>query len=342
MATKLTTDWHIATKRVGGTTPESQGALCAYLRDSLAKQLDNNDHLICGDLLNEFTVPTHELVETYRILYGWLVKYGKRLALLRGNHDFSVRGMQMSSFDLLGTILKEQFPEQVTVATEVTAWKQFILVPHLPNNEILNLEVAKLASVRDKVIVFHANIDNFHAAETLHSLCLSMEQVEDLVSRGNLVVCGHEHQHRKLVNDRCVVLGNTVPSSIADCLGSPFKYAALVKGTDYELVQTWNADGNYAEVDWRDLSEVEGGDFVRVIGDAKAEEAAEVIGAISKFRQRWGGFVATNAVKVEGQQMVNDMASQSVEDIRAYDVLDAILQELDAREASVVRSLISQ
>lgn len=210
--TKLTTDWHIATKRMGGTTPESQVQLCNHLRNQLTLQLDDNDHLICGDLLNEFTVPTHELVETYRIFADWLARYGKRLALLRGNHDFSVRGAQMSSFDLLGTILKEQFPNQVTVATEVTEWKQFILVPHLPNNEILNLEVAKLGKVMDKVIVFHANVDNFHAAVTLHSLCLSMEQIEDLVSRNNLVVCGHEHQHRKLVNGRCVILGNATPS----------------------------------------------------------------------------------------------------------------------------------
>lgn len=343
MATKLTTDWHVAVRRTGGTTPQSQVALREYLRAQLQEQLDDNDHLICGDLFNDFTVDTLELMETYRIFSEWLSKFGRKLALLRGNHDFHMRGGQASSFDLLGTILREQYPEQVTVAAEVTEWKQFILVPHLANNDILNIEVSKLESVEGRVIVFHANIDNFHAADSQHSLNLSNEQVATLVGNGNLVVCGHEHQHRKLENGRCVVLGNTAPSSVADCLGTNNKYAMVVTGTNYELISVWSAAGSYAEVHWRDLADDYDDEpqFIRVVGDATAAESADVISNISKFRQRSNAYVITNAVKVDGAAALDEMSGDAVENIKAFDVLGAIFEHLDGREVETVKELLA-
>ena len=339
MTTKITTDWHCGVKRVAGTTPVTQQQLRDGLRAELAAQLDDHDHLIAGDLLDSFTVDTGEVIALYHIFADWLTKYGRRLALLRGNHDFSMRGSAASSFDLLSSILRAQFPEQVTVASEVTEWKQFILVPHLPNNDILNLEVAKLGDVRDKVVVFHANVDNFFASDSQHSLNLSMEQVEDLVGRGNLVLVGHEHQHRQLVDGRCVVLGNTAPSSVADCLGNDAKFCAYVSGTEYELVETWRADDNFAELDWRDLSDG-GHKFIRVVGDATAEQAADVVNAIAKFRQASSAMVISNAVRIEGQELLAEMGVDSVEAIKKFDVTGAIFSRLTEREIEVVKELL--
>ena len=345
MTTKITTDWHIGVRRVAGTTPVTQQQLRDVLRNKLAETLDDNDHLIAGDLLDHFTVETSELIALYHVFSEWLTKYGRRLALLRGNHDFSIRGSQASSFDLLASILRAQFPDQVTVADVVTEWKQFVLVPHLPNNETLNIEVAKLKDVRDKVVVFHANIDNFFAAESQHSLCLSIEQIEDLVSRGNLVLCGHEHQYRELVNGRCVVLGNTYPSSIADCLGNDRKVAAYVTGTDIELEETWRSEGNYLEIDWQELRNGTAAPdehrFIRITGEAKADQAADVVNVVAKFRQMSDALVIGNAVKVAGQAVFDEMALESTESIKAFDVLGCIFEKLEPREVEVVRSLIS-
>ena len=330
---------------MAGTTPATQQQLRDVLRDKLAATLDDNDHLIAGDLLDHFTVETSELIALYHVFSEWLTKYGRRLALLRGNHDFSIRGSQASSFDLLASILRAQFPDQVTVADVVTEWKQFVLVPHLPNNETLNIEVSKLKDVRDKVVVFHANIDNFFAAESQHSLCLSIEQIEDLVSRGNLVLCGHEHQYRELVNGRCVVLGNTYPSSIADCLGNDRKVAAYVTGTDIELEETWRSEGNYCEIDWQELRNGTAAPdehrFIRITGEAKADQAADVVNVVAKFRQMSDALVIGNAVKVEGQVVFDEMALESTESIKAFDVLGCIFEKLEPREVEVVRSLIS-
>jgi predicted phosphodiesterase len=267
------------------------------------------------------------------------LKYGKKLALVRGNHDWKPSGEnRYSSFDLITSILKQHFPEQVTVASTVTEWKQFVLVPHLANSDILNLEISKLKDVSNKVVVFHANVGNFFAAETQHSLNLTMEQVEDLVSRDNLVIFGHEHQYRSLVSGRCVVLGNTAPSSIADCIGSPFKYAAIVSGTEYELIPAWDHLNSYIEADWRDLTNIDGYNFIRVVGNATALEAAAVIKAVSQLRQRSEAFVITNSVRVEGQDMT--MNTESIESIKAFDVMGAIYAELNEREIETVKELM--
>ena len=340
MKTKVTTDYHVAVKRVGGTTPLSQENLRQYIRAALAHQLDDNDHLIAGDLFSDFTVDTYELVETYKIFSTWLAAYGRKLALVRGNHDFSIRGMALSSFDLLSTILTDQFPQQVTIASDVTCWKQFILVPHLPNNDILTAELSNLSSVTGKVVVFHANVNNFFAAEAQHSLNVTIEQVEDFVSRNNLVIFGHEHQYRSLVNGRCLVLGNTVPSSIADVLGSPFKYSATVTGTDYELKTTWKAEDAYVEADWRALDGIKA-QFIRVTGEATSAEAAEVIKAISTLRQGSDAFVIGNAVKVAGHDMSGEKAAESIENLKAFDVMGAIMAELNEQEQEVVKGLMA-
>ena len=335
MTTKVTTDWHIGVKRLGGTTLESQQALMQYLRDSLQAQLDDCDHLIAGDLLDCFTIDTSELIATYNIFSSWLSKYQRKLAIMRGNHDFHMSALKMSSFDLLAHILKYQFPEQVTVANDVTKWKQFILVPHLPNNDILLDAIQNLQDIEGHVIVFHANVDNIHAAESEHSLNISIEQIKDLVSRGNSVLVGHEHKSRSLLGGKCIVIGNTAPSSISDCIGDPFKNAIRVEGNHIEVVPTWDHLDSYVEVDWRDLDDIGQWQFIRVTGTASAQEAADVIKAVSKLRQSSQAFVIGNAVKVAGSELVN-----SVESIKAFDVLGAIYAELNDEEKECVKGLL--
>lgn len=341
MTTKITTDWHISTKRGGGTTPVSQAALRQYLRDSLEAQLDDTDHLIAGDLFNEFTVDTSELMDTYRIFSSWLNTYGRRLALLRGNHDFHLSGAKVSSFDLLGEILRSQFPDLVTVADTVTKWKQFVLVPHLANQDILNIEIDRLGDVVGKVVVFHANLSNPFAAESQHSLNLTRDQVGDLVRRENLVVFGHEHQYRSYFEKRCLVLGNGAPSSIADCIGNAHKFAAFVTGTEYDLETIWSADGNYAEIDWRELDDAdEGLKFIRVVGECTAEQSAEMVNAVATLRQKHGAFVISNAVKVDGLAAIEDGVADSLENLATFDVMDELAEVLTSEELDKVKALM--
>lgn len=344
MPTKLTTDWHLGVHRGAGTTPTSAAALRDNLKLRFAAELSDCDHLVCGDLLNDFTVDTTELIGVYEIIANWLSAYGKKLCLLRGNHDYQPRGDKSSSFDLLGRILQGQFPDQVTVANSVTTWKQFTLVPHLANQDLLTLELSRLADVKDRVIVFHCNIDNRFVADSQHSLGLASEQLKPLVDHGNLIVVGHEHQGRKLLGGRLLVLGNSAPSSIADCLGNDFKYSATVKGTEYSLEPIWDALGSYTEVDWEKLHEPIAStiQFIRITGTATAAQASDVISAIARYRASSSALVISNAVVVEGVAGMDELANASLQQVKSFDVFMALLELLEPAEQKAVKELLEE
>ncbi len=342
MSTKISTDWHIAVSRSGGTTPASQTELRKYILKSFADCLDGTDHLVCGDLFNSFMVETAEVLETYKVLATWLAKYGKSLALMRGNHDFSIRGSQESSFDLLSSILQIHFPAQVIVARDVTIWKNFILVPHLPNNDLLDMAIEDIEFVKDKFVVFHANLDNPWAEAADHSLNVSMQQAKDLVARGATVLFGHEHVSRRLLGDKVVVLGNTAPSSISDCLGNDFKFAHRLEDGVLSTIPTWSRSGpnGYVEMDWQELDYDAEASFIRVTGEATAEQAEAVVEAIAKFRNKHSAFVISNAVRVDGVASQEALESASAETIRSFDVMSALLEGFDEREREVLRGLV--
>ena len=340
MKVKVTTDWHIGAKRTAGATPASNDALGAYMLESLKKALDPNfPHLIMGDLLDQFTIDAATLFNVYQVLRSFLAT-GQELAVVRGNHDYHPRATQVSSFDLLMGILEHQFPRTLTVARKVTRWRQFVLVPHLPNNDLLKIEVEKLSDVEDSVIVFHANYDNNFAADSQHALNLTPDMVGPLIKRGNVLALGHEHQYRTLEQRRVLILGNGVPSSVADCLGCDAKFAAYFDGLDYELEPTVHINDVFTRTDWRNLDTALDYQFIRVEGTATAEEAAEVVDAVARFRARSQAYVVTNAVKVEGVAAFDDLAEMSLEQITAFNVLDALCETLTPEESAVVMELL--
>ena len=138
-----------------------------------------------------------------------------------------------------------------------------------------------------------------------------------------------------------LVVGNQFPTSVSDCLGNETKHAVRLKYTGLEMVKTWSRDGFYLEVDWRQLDEGAGADFIRVTGEATSAEAAEVIKAISTLRQTSDAFVITNAVKISGHDMSGEMAVESVENLRAFDVVGAIMSELTEQEQVIVKGLLA-
>jgi len=79
--------------------------------------------------------------------------------------------------------------------------------------------------------------------------------------------------------------------------------------------------------------------FIRVTGEASANEAADVVSAIAKYRAKSDAFVITNAVKIAGAEGV-DTLPESLESAKAFDVLGAILETLDEKERAVVKTLM--
>jgi hypothetical protein len=157
---------------------------------------------------------------------------------------------------------------------------------------------------------------------------------------GWTLVFGHEHVGRTLHDGRVIVVGNQFPSSVSDCIGDTDKHCLRIQGGSLQLERTWSAHENYAEVDWRNLEVPDNCKFIRVIGEASAAESAEVIKAVSKLRQSHSAYVITNAVKTEGCDLSNELTN-SIEDIKVFDVVGAIMGELTEQEQSVVKGLLN-
>lgn len=338
-------DLHLGVTRSGGTTPQSQTALRDYLRTCLAHTLYDysGQHVVInGDLFDSFQVETGEVIAAHKIFSNF-IKDGGTLTLIMGNHDASAKGDKVSSFHLLAHILESTDPDSVDVVDHTRGFSCIgdgvFAISHCMNQALFDLELAKAAKHdgEDSYLLLHCNYKNGFAENSDHSLNINDEQVGALMRAGWTLVLGHEHQGYTLRGGRVIVVGNQFPSSVADCIGDPEKHLLVIDG-GHEFVCTWDANGSYIEANWRDLTNIDGYNFIRVVGNATALEAAAVIKSVSQLRQRSDAYVITNSVKVEGQDMT--MNTESIESIKAFDVMGAIYAELNEREIETVKELM--
>lgn len=341
-------DVHAGFHRAGGTTPASQEALRSYLLTRFEKLLVKTPEThtcIAGDLFDDFDVPIRDLLHVYMVLQAYLAR-GNSLTLVAGNHDHQPRGEKVSSFEMLAHVLDQQFPGNVTVI-DIDQWdgnNEFIVLAHCSNQTIFD---EKLAEVLEAVkmgmrVLLHANYDNNFAAASDHSLNVTSQQALAFAQKGATLIFAHEHQARTALGGSVVVLGNQWPTSINDCLRNEDKCAHILNG-GLTKVPTWGRAGEagYGEVDWRDVGVNAIGEsvkFIRVVGEAEASEAAEVMNVISKLRTKSSAFVITNAVKIAG---VADCAAlpESFEATSKFEVMDFIEQHVEPEEFKVVMEL---
>lgn len=335
----ITSDVHIGAQRSAGTTPLTAWQLRQYLLEEFKQIVEATEGDLCilGDLFDTGNIPMADVLTTWQILTAWLQR-GNKLILVRGNHDVFSNSVVLSSFQFLCKLLTAQYPEQALEVSEpmMLPGRSIYVVPHVMNQELAELAFSKVPECG--VALFHLNYENKFAVESDHSLNLSIDQAMALPVKQ--IIIAHEHQHRTALGGKVLLPGNPFPSSISDCLGNTVKYKTVIIEGKVELVETWQAQGNYAEQDWRSLSD-DGSKFIRVVGEASAEESADVVTAISKFRNKSKALVITNAVKVEGAAD-GEQIQVTLEQVKAFDVLDALLETLDEREQGVVKKLLRE
>lgn len=318
----VTSDWHLGAIRSGGTTP----ATAYQLRQDLLKQFEemlydivtDGDLAVNGDLLDTSSIPMADLAKVFAVLSDWLVRTGKHLYGITGNHDASRNSANFSSFKFLMTLLVDQFPEQVTHVFGGQLIRENVYVlSHVDNQDIFNLELGKVPAC--EYVLLHCNYSNHFAVESDHSLNLSEEQAKNLPVKH--VVMGHEHNGRTELKGKVVIVGNPAPSSVSDCINDPVKHMLKITDAGMEFIETWRAEGDYSEQDWHNLEDR--GRFIRVAGVATAAEADKLVTVLSRFRKEAKCLVLTNAVKIEG---VNDSAelSLSFEEVTSFNVRAAL------------------
>ncbi len=342
-------DLHLSVQRKGGTTPVSQEALRGFLYGSLATLLDASpeDHLLInGDLMDGFDVATRDWLDAYLLFSPWLAK-GKRLTLVAGNHDWVARGDKVSSFEALGAVLKTAYPDAVTVVginESSTVAPGVLAIAHHANQDLFDAALEKALALAGSyhTLLLHCNLNNRFAQQSDNSLDLSDSMARKFKDIGVHILLAHEHNHRIVGN--VTVLGCQWPTSIADCLDSPEKFAHTLTGSVLMKLITWSADGpkGYTQLDWRGLADYTGSHgFIRIAGGAKSSEAAEVINTISKFRQKSGALVISNAVAIDGMVQAEDLPS-SFEAAKAFDVVAFVHKHLDVRETATFDKLLEQ
>jgi UDP-2,3-diacylglucosamine pyrophosphatase LpxH len=331
-------DLHIGAQRAAGTTPLTAWQLRQYLNSEFERLVQEVDTDLCilGDLFDTGNVPMADVLAVWETLRAWLSK-GCRLYLVKGNHDDSRNTTVLSSFQFLCRLLSAEFGDQAVEVSspQLLADHGAYVLCHVTNQDIFD-QVLATAPACDYWLI-HANFNNSFAVQADHSLNVSLEQA--MKAPAKHLVFAHEHQARKGLNGKVFVAGNQFPSSVADCLGNEAKYLTRLAGSAPERVQTWNREGNYAEQDWRALKD-DGCKFIRVVGEASAAEAADVVSAISKFRNKAKALVITNAVKIEGTAD-GEQIQITLEQVKSFDVLSALLECLDEREQGVVKGLLA-
>lgn len=344
-------DLHIGPHRTGGTTPISYALLSNYAHDCFAQLLDlaepDEDVLVNGDLFDGFVISNNDLVRAFNtVLDAFRLGKIRKLILSRGNHDISKNSEKLSSFDVFGSMLTAALGvERVIVVIDyeqvITDAGPVWILPHLPNQELFNLALDDIGKNPRPYLFVHANFDNGFAEEADHSLNMSKVQAERLHRAGvKSIIFGHEHQQRQEASGVFVV-GNQFPTSISDCLGNSMKRALRVEQHSMTTITTWEDRGSYMEVDWTKLSTVPPEiEFIRVKGEATAEQAADVLAAVSTLRKSHNAFVITNAVEVDGRSM-DVSALEAVENVQRFDVLTFLKDNLTPEQQGAVDAIVA-
>jgi DNA repair exonuclease SbcCD nuclease subunit len=333
-------DTHCGAIRSSGTTPRSAWQLRQYNLQQFGMLLEraDGDLLINGDLLDTFSIPYTDLFEVYGMLRSWLAK-GHDLYLPPGNHDLSKTTTTMSSFQFLCKLLESHpnmhimdEPGEIEVAGQ-RGW----VIPHVTNQDLFDIALSEVPP-GIKYLFLHCNYDNKFAMVSDHSLNLSAEQARNL--KVERIILGHEHQRNEHQAGKVLVVGNQIPTSIADCLGNDAKY--MLRITDkIEWLPVWERSGSFERVDWKDAKSVSpDAQFIRVEGEASTIDAAAVASAISKLRSTHNAFVITNAVKIEGRDASGEKIS--LEQIQNYNILDALMKRLTPAQVVVVKKLMEE
>ena len=296
-------DTHLGVRRQSGTTPESRAALSEFMYQQFSQLLaltQGNDLMILGDLFDCYQVSKKDEIRVYQLLSQWQRDNPQqRLILVAGNHDLSRNSKDISSFENLCTYLTHQSHHGTQmVMGEIGYLPEYhtAIVPHLPNQALFDDAIESLFQLPDLAYVcFHCNYDNHFAQQSDHSLNLSAEVAQRFAQQHTHLIFAHEHQQRDFSHVH--IIGNQIPSSIADCLGNTSKRLAYLENNELYYQTVLTLSELYSEHDWQNDA-LPHTPFIRLTGTAEYEQAVEVIQRIAHIRKQSSAWVVSNAVQI--------------------------------------------
>lgn len=328
-------DTHIGVIRTAGTTPTSALALRKFALNKLAAILDNTneDLVVLGDLLDTYSIPMQDLLETYNLFKVWLEK-GHKLHYVAGNHDLSRDSTKLSSFQFLANLLSGVNCTYLEGAGWVDEAKGVYAISHCLNQDIYDMHIEQVPEC--KYLLLHCNFDNHFATQSDHSLNCSKEQAAEC--KAEKIVFAHEHNHRTALSGKVFVLGNQFPSSVSDCLSPQDKFMHRLTDSGIERIKVWDREENFIDMPWNALTDTNA-KFIRISGTATPEQAGEAATAVALYRRQSDAFVVTNAVQVLADGETERASLESLEAVQSFDVMAALKAVLTPEEFAVIEAL---
>lgn len=325
-------DIHAGAVRSAGTTPTTRQTLRERILLKLESLLpDQGDLLIGGDLFDATHIAASDLFATYGILTRWLTAHpNSYLYSSRGNHDCASSSNVMSSFDLLGKLLTMHFPDRYVHIDKPTATPHGYVIPHMPNQVLFDDAIAAVPEC--DFLFVHCNISNCFAAQSDHSLNLSLEQIA--ACKAKQIVCAHEHHGRTL--GKVTIPGNQIGSSVSDWLSPGDKQYAVIRDGKLTLHTCARRADEFAEMPWNDLKPSTA-PFIRISGEATAAQASEALAAVAAYRRTSEALVVANAVKVQAAEGAD--FEDAVADMKGYDVMSMLREVLEPNEVKILEGL---
>jgi len=320
MKTLILNDQHFGIKKRGGSTPESSKALEDWMFEQFKQHLaiPHDELILLGDLCDSRTVPEHVMSRIIQLLVG------ENCTIVLGNHCLGgVNDTTISSTEFMAHLLR------ATLIKKPTQIRDMYIIPHLFNQEAHEEAVA--ACPEECFMLTHCNIVNTFAVGD-HSLNLSDKEITVLGKKSVQVISGHEHARRTYRNVE--IIGNQMPSSIADCLNKD-SYACVIEDGNIEFIPTWQPEGDYLECDYTEIAPSDYR-FIRVNGTCQVSEFPSVVREISQLRKTSDAFIISNNVQVQ----LSESETVSLEEVTNFNILDLLLERIEEEFREDIKTCI--
>ena len=111
----------------------------------------------------------------------------------------------------------------------------------MPNQDLFDLELATARMGNGATSCCTPTTTTSSTVESDHSLNVGVEQAQGLIERGWKLVFAHEHQQRTALDGNVVIIGNQIPTSVADCLGNDSKQFATIRLVTCRHTSRWTS-----------------------------------------------------------------------------------------------------
>lgn len=335
----FSSDYHIGTNLSTHTTHASRAALKDALFNQAMKVTDQpGSHYIGGDLVNSYKNDESTIHQALTIL-------SRVTSCLMGNHDVTNRADSLGTMELLEPVV-DMVPAVMNqcVPQEFDEGEVFItMVPHtntqgMFETTLYGLGNKAMARRETQILVLHCNYElPWESNET--TLNLTEEMAKKLLEVYDLILIGHEHNHRKALGGRVILMGNIHPTNFGDISD---KYRWEFEDGVLSKVLVWSKDDHYIEIEPFSDDEIDKDiQFIKVIGNVDAADYPKYCRWLADlWKANDQCYAIRNAVEIirkdvsvqideEALQNLTDTILGELEDDKPmYDLFNEILGEL--------------